>query len=50
MPPRDGVSIAQFLTVADIELSARYYEKVFNASLAWVTATRLGPSCWRIYG
>src|SRR3984957_20826575 len=33
MPPRDGMSVAQFLTVADIERSARYYEKVFGASI-----------------
>ena len=26
MPPRERISIAQFLTVADIERSARYYE------------------------
>jgi len=26
MPPRDGISIAYFLTVADIERSARYPE------------------------
>ena len=25
MPPREGLSIAHFLTVADIERSARYY-------------------------
>jgi catechol 2,3-dioxygenase-like lactoylglutathione lyase family enzyme len=31
MPPREGISIAHFLTVADIERSARYYEKVFGA-------------------
>jgi catechol 2,3-dioxygenase-like lactoylglutathione lyase family enzyme len=31
MPPREGLSIALFLTVADIERSARYYEKVFGA-------------------
>ena len=31
MPPREGMSIAHFLTVADIERSARYYEKVFGA-------------------
>src|ERR1700688_3831709 len=30
MPPREGISIAQFLTVADIERSARYYEKIFG--------------------
>ena len=33
MPPREGISIAQFLTVADIERSARYYEKVFDAQV-----------------
>ena len=33
MPPRDGMSIAHFLTVADIERSARYYEKVFGARI-----------------
>ncbi len=31
MPPRDGISIAHFLTVKDIERSSRYYEKVFGA-------------------
>ena len=31
MPPRDGFSVAHFLTVANIERSARYYEKVFGA-------------------
>src|SRR6185312_3657568 len=33
MPPREGISIAYFLTVADIERSARYYEKVFDARI-----------------
>ena len=33
MPPREGISIAQFLTVADIERSARYYERVFGARI-----------------
>jgi hypothetical protein len=33
MPPKQGISIAQFLTVADIERSARYYEKVFGARI-----------------
>jgi hypothetical protein len=27
MPPREGISIAQFLTVADIKRSASYYER-----------------------
>jgi putative intracellular protease/amidase/predicted enzyme related to lactoylglutathione lyase len=33
MPPRDGISIAHFLTVADVERSAHYYEKVFGARI-----------------
>jgi predicted enzyme related to lactoylglutathione lyase len=33
MPPREGISIAHFLTVADVERSARYYEKVFGAHI-----------------
>jgi catechol 2,3-dioxygenase-like lactoylglutathione lyase family enzyme len=33
MPPREGISIAHFLTVANIERSARYYEKVFGARI-----------------
>jgi putative intracellular protease/amidase/catechol 2,3-dioxygenase-like lactoylglutathione lyase family enzyme len=31
MPPREGISITLFLAVADIDRSARYYEKVFGA-------------------
>jgi len=30
MPPLEGMSVAHFLTVADVERSARYYEKVFD--------------------
>ena len=33
MPPKDGISVAHFLTVADVERSARYYEKVFGARI-----------------
>src|SRR3984893_3662371 len=33
MPPREGISIAQFLTVADIERASSYYEKVFGARI-----------------
>src|SRR4051812_22215569 len=33
MPPREGISIAHFLTVADIDRSVRYYEKVFDARI-----------------
>jgi catechol 2,3-dioxygenase-like lactoylglutathione lyase family enzyme len=30
MPPRDGITIAHFLTVADIKRSVRFYERVFG--------------------
>jgi putative intracellular protease/amidase/catechol 2,3-dioxygenase-like lactoylglutathione lyase family enzyme len=33
MPPRDGISVAQFLTVADVDRSARFYEKVFGGRI-----------------
>ena len=33
MPPQEGISIAHFLTVADINRSAHYYEKVFGARI-----------------
>ena len=31
MPPREGMSIAHFLTVTDIQRSLDYYEKIFGA-------------------
>lgn len=33
MPPLEGVSIAHFITVADIGRSLQYYEKVFGARI-----------------
>ena len=33
MPPKEGISIAHFITVADIERSLSYYEKVFGATI-----------------
>ncbi|HEV2483113.1 MAG TPA: VOC family protein [Puia sp.] len=33
MPPREGISIAHFLTVADIDRSARWYAKVFGGRI-----------------
>src|SRR5580700_6957252 len=33
MPPLEGFTITYFLTVADIERSARYYEKVFGGRI-----------------
>ncbi|MGB6743910.1 MAG: VOC family protein, partial [Terracidiphilus sp.] len=33
MPPHEGFTVAHFLTVADIDRSAHYYEKVFGARI-----------------
>jgi catechol 2,3-dioxygenase-like lactoylglutathione lyase family enzyme len=33
MPPQDGFSVAHFITVADVERSARFYEKVFGGRI-----------------
>jgi catechol 2,3-dioxygenase-like lactoylglutathione lyase family enzyme len=33
MPPREGISVAHFLTVTDIDRSCSYYEKVFGARI-----------------
>src|SRR5277367_5648733 len=30
MPPREGISVAHFLTVSDVERSLHFYEKVFG--------------------
>ena len=30
MPPNDGITVAHFIVVADIERSMRFYEKVFG--------------------
>ena len=33
MPPHEGLTVTHFITVADIERSARYYEKVFDGRI-----------------
>jgi predicted enzyme related to lactoylglutathione lyase len=33
LPPQDGFTVAHFLTVADIERSARFYETVFGGRI-----------------
>ena len=34
MPPKDGFTVAHFLTVADVERSLRFYETVFGGRVA----------------
>ena len=33
MPPQDGFTVALFLTVADVDRSARFYERVFDGRI-----------------
>ena len=33
IPPRDGFTVAHFLTVTDVDRSARFYEKVFGGRI-----------------
>jgi predicted enzyme related to lactoylglutathione lyase len=33
MPPKDGMTIAHFMVVADIERSLRFYETVFGSRI-----------------
>src|SRR5579864_2478811 len=33
MPPRDGFTVTHFITVADIDRSATFYEKVFGGRI-----------------
>jgi predicted enzyme related to lactoylglutathione lyase len=33
MPPRDGITVAHFLTVADVDRSLRFYETVFGSRI-----------------
>ena len=33
MPPQDGITIAHFLTVTDVERSLRFYETVFGSRI-----------------
>ena len=33
MPPKDGITIAHFITVADVARSLRFYEKVFGGRI-----------------
>jgi predicted enzyme related to lactoylglutathione lyase len=33
MPPQDGITVAHFITVTDIERSLRFYETVFGSTI-----------------
>src|ERR1700735_3960794 len=33
MPPQEGITVAHFLTVADVERSLRFYKTVFGSSI-----------------
>jgi hypothetical protein len=43
MPPRDGISVAHFLTVADIDRSLRFYETVFGGRALSKGASKGAP-------
>jgi predicted enzyme related to lactoylglutathione lyase len=48
MPPREGISIAHFLVVADIGRSARFYEKVFGARILSMGDSKGAPGYLQI--
>jgi len=52
MPPKDGFTVAHFITVADIERSARFYETVFGGRILsrGTAAVRRGISRSRTRG
>ena len=43
IPPRDGFTVAQFLTVADTERSARFYEKIFGGRILTMGDSKGAP-------
>jgi catechol 2,3-dioxygenase-like lactoylglutathione lyase family enzyme len=48
MPPRDGFTVAHFLTVADVERSARFYEGVFGGCILTLGDNLGAPAFVRI--
>jgi predicted enzyme related to lactoylglutathione lyase len=48
MPPTEGVSIAHFLTVADIDRSLQFYAKVFGAEILSAGDSKGAPGYLRI--
>src|SRR3984957_7769150 len=43
MPPQDGITVAHFITVADIERSLRFYETVFGSRVLCRGDSKGGP-------
>ena len=48
MPPRDGFTVTHFITVADIDRSVRYYEKVFGGRVLSKGDSKGAPGYIRI--
>ena len=48
MPPKEGITIAHFIVVADMERSARFYEKVFGARILSGGDSKGAPSYMQI--
>jgi predicted enzyme related to lactoylglutathione lyase len=48
MPPREGISIAHFLTVADVERSLKFYEAVFGSTILSRGDSKGAPGYLRI--
>jgi predicted enzyme related to lactoylglutathione lyase len=48
MPPQEGFSVAHFLTVADVERSAQFYEKVFDGQIVRKSKRQGDPAYIRI--
>jgi predicted enzyme related to lactoylglutathione lyase len=48
MPPLDGFTVAHFLTVADIDRSARFYERVFGGRILSTGDSNGAPGYIRI--
>jgi predicted enzyme related to lactoylglutathione lyase len=48
MPPQDGITVAHFLTVTDVERSLRFYEKVFGGVILSRGDSRGAPGYLRI--
>lgn len=48
MPPQEGFTVALFFTVADIDRSAEFYEKVFGARILSTGDGKGAPGYFRI--